>query len=68
MILPFSQFFDKEKQKPTYFAEKIWSNDFIYVNHIWYKDNKYKQSSLIYSKIMDCKPKIHTIRKDEKNR
>ena len=73
MILPFSQFFDKEKQKPTFFMEKI------YRLMLWNSDEIKSFANVIKSDIsrtvffdkeisFNSQPKIHTISADFKNR
>jgi hypothetical protein len=72
MILPFSQHFDKQKQKPTYFAEKIWKtidvHKIVSENECIEYSSKTQFLNLAYSKIETFIPKIHTITSDFKNR
>lgn len=69
MILPFKKFFDKEKKKPTYFAEKIMRmaalNIGIHEIHEFYNKNRYPFNKKIFN---NSSQKIHTIREDKKNR
>lgn len=65
MILSFKT---KINGKPTYFVEKIHSgllqNDLL--DMVGFDDNDFSDFDI--HKLAECEPKIHTIRKDEKNR
>lgn len=77
MILPFKQYFDKEKQKPTYFADKIiklfWKKP-EYESFFQNLANKDINFMFFISHHINnnfpviIRPKIHTIRTDLKNR
>ena len=81
MILPFKQFFDKEKQKPTFFAEKIWiagRKELLYDVEFKTYSGAFNFSPTANFKLSvnqiniisqeKLNPKIHTIRQDLKNR
>lgn len=69
MILNFK---NQINEKPTYFAEKIWRAidvfDIVPESECIEYSNSKHQANLEYNLISSLNPKIHTIRKDTKNR
>jgi len=72
MILKFKQHFDKQKQKPTYFAEKILKmyalNEFDAGNTIafWELTELNKNDKSQYKNYINYPAKLHTIRTDNR--
>ncbi len=67
MILGFIQYLDKKKQKPSYFREKIWAGADIHTVIATSTFNK-RTLEVTAPKLVDLKPKLHTLRADPHDR